>query len=311
MFQYDNELKELKQKLVRKAHFEAMQEDLNQQWLELSGKAYELKTVMYNEQADVDQLEGRSLAAFFYNVIGKKDEKLDKERREAYAARVKYDAAARELQMVDSELARCREELERMRVYEKRFSELLEEKTKTLRSNNRDASEKIFSKEQVLGDLDSRILEIREAQTAGKKALCCADRVMARLNEAEEYGTWDLIGGGLIAGLAKHESLDEAQEEVESLQVELRRFKTELTDVSIDADLRVNMEGSLKFADFFFDGIFTDWSVQETIKDSQSRVNKVMDQIKGVLVRLDVMLEQTLAERDAKQDEFESLIISM
>ena len=37
------------------------------------------------EQADVDRLEGHSLAAFFYQVIGKMDEKLDKERQEAYA----------------------------------------------------------------------------------------------------------------------------------------------------------------------------------------------------------------------------------
>ena len=40
------------------------------------------------EQADVDRLEGHSLATFFYQVIGKMDEKLDKERQEAYAARV-------------------------------------------------------------------------------------------------------------------------------------------------------------------------------------------------------------------------------
>ena len=35
------------------------------------------------------------------------------------------------------------------------------------------------------------------------------------------------MGGGLMAVLAKYEELDDAQEQIEQLQVELRRFKTE------------------------------------------------------------------------------------
>ena len=33
------------------------------------------------------------------------------------------------------------------------------------------------------------------------------------------------MGGGLMADLAKYEKLDDAQEQIEQLQVELRRFK--------------------------------------------------------------------------------------
>ena len=43
------------------------------------------------------------------------------------------------------------------------------------------------------------------------------------------------MGGGLMADLAKYEELDDAQEQIEQLQVELRRFKTELSDVEITA----------------------------------------------------------------------------
>lgn len=45
-----------------------------------------LEKAKQSEQADVDRLEGRTLAAFFYNAIGKMEEKLTQERREAYAA---------------------------------------------------------------------------------------------------------------------------------------------------------------------------------------------------------------------------------
>ena len=71
------------------------------------------------------------------------------------------------------------------------------------------------------------------------------------------------MGGGLMADLAKYEELDDAQKQIEQLQVELRRFKTELADVEITADLQVTVDSFLKFADFFFDGLFADWAVLE------------------------------------------------
>ena len=88
---------------------------------------------MREEQADVDRLEGRSLAAFFYNVVGKMDEKLTQERQEAYAARVRYDAAARELAGSEEDLARCHAELEELDGCEERYAALLREKTRRSR----------------------------------------------------------------------------------------------------------------------------------------------------------------------------------
>lgn len=76
-----------------------------------SARAQELKESFLKEQADVDRLEGRSLSAFFYNVIGKMDEKLTQERQEAYAAQVKYDAVARELAGIEEDLERYQAEL--------------------------------------------------------------------------------------------------------------------------------------------------------------------------------------------------------
>ena len=94
---YDQQLKELLAQCARKRKLEASAAELRRQRDTYAARAEELKEAMREEQADVDRLEGRSLAAFFYNVVGKMDEKLTQERQEAYAARVRYDAAAREL----------------------------------------------------------------------------------------------------------------------------------------------------------------------------------------------------------------------
>ena len=83
----DIDLKELRQQVAEKKRLEAKLQELYTQQETLEAQTGELERAKLSEQSDVDRLEGRSLAAFFYNVVGKLDQKLDKERQEAYATR--------------------------------------------------------------------------------------------------------------------------------------------------------------------------------------------------------------------------------
>ena len=76
----DSTLKELWQQVAEKKNCEAKQKELTAQRDTLADRLKKLEKSKLAEQADVDRLEGDSLAAFFYQVIGKMDEKLDKER---------------------------------------------------------------------------------------------------------------------------------------------------------------------------------------------------------------------------------------
>lgn len=75
----------------------------------------------------------------------------------------------------------------------------------------------------------------------------------------------------MLSDMVKHSHLDEAQQRVKYLQVQLRRFKTELTDVTIHADIQVSIDGFLRFADYFFDGLFADWAVLDKINNPKLR----------------------------------------
>ena len=54
-------------------------------------------------------------------------------------------------------------------------------------------------------------------------------------------------------------------------------------------DVQVNVDGFLRFADYFFDGIFADWAVMDRISQSQSQTLSVKGQIEDALTRLDHM----------------------
>ena len=107
----DSTLKELWQQVAEKKNCEAKQKELTVQRDTLADRLKKLEKSKLAEQADVDRLEGHSLAAFFYQVIGKMDEKMDKERQEAYAARVKYDVALHDLSSVDADLEQIQNRL--------------------------------------------------------------------------------------------------------------------------------------------------------------------------------------------------------
>lgn len=308
---YDEQLRQLQMQCARKKKLEASIGELHAQRDAYAARAEELKQLLSDEQEDVERLEGRSLASFFYNVIGKMDEKLTKERQEAYAAQVKYDAVARELLGAEEDLRRCEAELDTLRDCEDRYAAVLQEKTRAVKAAGGMTAEKILRLEEREGYLMSQQQELQEALDAGSAALACTDQILSELDSAEGWGTWDLLGGGLVTDLIKHGHLDEAQASVETLQTQLRHFKTELADVTIDANIQVSIDGFLRVADYFFDGIFADWAVLDQIHQSQKQVQQTRSQICGVLDHLRALMGQAEKELSHISQEIEQLVGSV
>lgn len=308
MTAYDAQLQRLQEQAARRRKLMSVTRELRCQRDTFSAQVQELQAVMLDEQADVDRLEGRSLAAFFYNVIGRMDEKLDRERREAYEARVKYDAAARELAETEAELRRSEAELDALRGCEERYQAALEEKSRAVKAAGGAEAEKLLELERHIAVLDSQKRELDEAVSAGRLALHTAESVLSSLDSAEGWGTWDLFGGGLISDLAKHSRLDEAQNAIEHLQSQLRRFKTELADVAVCADIQVNVDGFLRFADYFFDNLFTDWAVLDHIHQSQEQVRDVRNRIGSILSRLNAALDSTRRDQAQSRERLAQLV---
>lgn len=310
MSEYNEQLKFLQQQASRREHLEATLQTLREQRYELDRKAVRLKIAMQDEQSDVDRLEKKTLASFWYGLLGKKEALLDEERREAYAAAVKYEAAVRELEALDADISRCVQELAEISGCGEQYAQVLAEKTQALKNSGSAAASEVLQLEQQLSRLESREKELNEAISAGNSARMAAKAVLQNLSDAEHYGTWDLVGGGLFADIAKYGSLEDAQQQAEYLQKQLRRFRSELADVTIEENIQVQIDGMLQFADYFFDGLLADWSVLKRIQSSAERVRRVDYQIQSVLNRLEKLLSGVKSERVRTQEKLDSLIIN-
>lgn len=308
---FEGSLFELQQRTALKKRLEAKLRDLRDQRRVFDNKVIDLRIVHRSEQEDVEKLEGRSLANCFYQLFGKLDEKLSGERREAAAAKVKLDAAERELAAVDHEIQEIQRQLSELHGCESAYSHELEKKRVKIRLSNAPAGHAILEIEEKMAFLKSQRREIREAIAAGRSALGIADGVLSELEDANGWNTWDILGGdGIITHAAKHSHLDEAQEKVEQLQGKLRQFKTELADINIHADMQVSVDGFLRFADYFFDGLFADWAVGDRISESYAAVEKVERQINTALAKLESMEENANAQMQSLEAQIEELLVN-
>ena len=211
---------------------------------------------------------------------------------------------------MDWEIQEIQSQLQELVGCEAAYIAALESKRNAVKTSGTPVASQILEIEERIVFLENQKKEIQEAVSAGQSALGTADSVLSELEDADGWNTWDIIGGGgIITHMAKHGHLDDAQEKVVQLQGKLRRFKTELADINIQADMQVNIDGFLRFADYFFDGLFADWAVGDKISESQSSVQEVKNQINSALSKLSSMDVASDREIAALKSRIEELIV--
>ena len=307
---YSDDLLQLQQNVALKKQLEAKLNDLRKQRQVFDQKVTQLRAVYGTEKADVENLEKRSIANYFYQIIGKLDEKLTEERRQAMAASLKLDAAERELAAVDCEIQDIQAQIKTLWGCESAYASAFKKKRSEVKASGSAAGIEILEIEEKIAFLESQKKEIREAVSAGRDALRETDRILSELNSAAGWNTWDMWGGGgIITHMAKHGHLDDAQARLVALQGQLRRFKTELADINIQADMQVNIDGFLRFADYFFDGLFADWAVGDRIDASKSSVMSVKHKIEKAMDKLSSMERIAQNQIEEEKAKIEELVV--
>lgn len=309
MRDYNTELNALQEKLARKGKIESMLRSLRSQLTELQAEEGRLSAQRFKEQADVDRLEKNSLAAFFYAAISKKEEKLDKEKAEAYAAAVKHETARRQVEAVEYDIHALETELRDLSEVQVNYDRLFAAKMDAVKSENPAFGDELCHMEDRLGYIAAQKREIDEAISVGQGVLRQIMSIESSLDSAEGWGTWDLLGGGLISDLVKHSHLDDAQAQINDLQDRLRRYRTELADVTVQANVQAQVDGFLRFADYFFDGLFADWAVLDSIHSSQQQIGSTRCQVEDIQGKLGHMKATMQAEEDTLNKRIRELVL--
>lgn len=309
MAYFDGRLKELHRQKLQKKRLQAMELELERQRAEAAKKAAELNEIKKKEQADVDKLEGKTFKALFATLAGTKEEKLSQERQEAYAAAMKYDAAQRDLQGIMHDLEICKIELGNIEGIEAEYEHLLEERKNSIKQEASRRANEVLMLEKQIEDLSHEIVELEEALDVGYRAFDVVEKILNELNEAHNLAEWDTFTDSFFVDMQKHEHLHTAQDLIQDLRNELRRFKTELADVSVEGDIQIEMDDFSEFADWFFDNIFTDWEIKDKIVNSLSQADDTRSQITSTINLLKDMRDERMKRRIELEEDLEEVVV--
>ncbi|MBN1668193.1 MAG: hypothetical protein JW862_13965 [Anaerolineales bacterium] len=282
--------KERKVKLER--DLRAVTSELHQQ----SDQLATLKAQLEKEKVDVEKLEGTSLTALFYTVLGSREQQLEKERQEMLAAQLQYQRVKRQVEYLAQDQSKLQVQLAELAGAEREYDNLLAEKEKLIRQTGQAATQDLLDLTEQIARRQVEVKELAEAVAAGKQVAAGLEQAIRSLESAEGWGTWDLLGGGLLSTAVKHSRIDDARRAIQQVQAKMNRFQRELADVRTQADLQIDISSFDSFADYFFDGLIMDWIVQSKISASLARTKEAKDRISKAVNQLERHRKQIQAQ---------------
>lgn len=304
----DIQLKKFWEKVKRRRRLSEELSGLRNEQTALDRRVKELETKKQKEQKDAERLEKAGVRSFFYALIGKKEEKLEKERMEANAALEEYEEAFLKLESLNRRIELAETEWKTLDAYEEKFSKLLEGKRKLLSGSEIPAEKEILQVERKLSALKIREKAVLELLEQGETILTQTEQLQNTLIHAEQAETTRRFMGT--------EQLDKAQKQTAALQKNLREFeigiKTIFESEEIDDNLNVIYQ--------FCNGIYTNYiasnsvmqvALLERIRTARGNARLLGEQLQGLTERLLSKQKEIVYEKRLLEEKREKLIIDI
>lgn len=271
----------------------------------------DLKQVRKN----LNKLEESSFINLFRNWSGKRDELIVQNLDKVAVTELKLIEAQLTLEDLQDDMVDIVHKLNAINepYIEQEIQKLDQEKQAWLAEHAPHLAEKLTELVEQETLCKQLVKEIQEAIDAGNAALSALTDAGFALHEAESYSTWDtFLGGGFIATAMKHEKLETTNSYIHTAQIALQRFSNELLDVKDmrNDTIEIDTDGFIKFTDFFFDNIFTDWSIHSKITTAMNQISRVQDDVSNTLRELQQKLTVTLKKEAELLNQREAILNS-
>lgn len=309
----DRRLMEVKEKMRVKQKLLAAHNDIEQKLYAEKSRLEELASSLQKEGKDVKKLEGLSLTGLFLGILGSKEEQLAKERQEYLAAKLRFDQCKDSILALEEQSSDINQKIAQLKDIDMQYEAVFKEKENFILNERSAVSQKFLRFSEEIADIQSNIRELKEAINAGDAVLEEINGVINSLRSAQSWGTWDLLGGGLISTAVKHSRINDARDSVHRVQQKLMIFSRELKDVNpyLKSGVAIDIGGFATFADYFFDGLIADWIVQSRIKNSMENAVLQKDKANETLSVLKYSLGKSQQEMERLTKEKQVLIENM
>ena len=280
------------------AHAQAAAADLDAAQQEYAG-----------DEKDVERLEHLSLTRVLASLHGSRDDALAREKAEAEAARYKIAQAQQRLDSARAGLASLRDRQAQLAGAPQAYADALAAKEQYLTHSADPRGARLLALADQHGRLIAELNELYRARDDADAAVRALTDVQDRLGTAANWSTFDTyFDHGMIANAIKHDRIDQAAQAASVADQRLAALRTDLAELGgyEPTAPRLEIGGGFKFADIFFNNIFTDLAVGHQIRDAQDNVDRSVQQVRALQDRLKSQIgavTQRLGAMDAERQQ--------
>lgn len=287
----DEILVELRKKADQKKRTQNVLNELKEQRTALTEKLILLETKLNKELDDVERLEHISFESIFLRIIGKMDDELSLEKKEAEIASLKYDMCNSELAAMKNEITELEKQIKDFGDCEEQYEQLMKEKEKHIRESGSKYAHELFHLEEAIEDYESLKIELIEAIEKGEEVITSTDCLIDEIDRAicPSYNR-----NRIASNIDRHIHIEGSKVELEQIKIQLIKFKAELIDVNIRCDVQINIDGALLIFDKLFSGLFTYELVAAVLMQARkntlefkSDINKAISKMRSKLEDVD------------------------
>ncbi len=307
-YRLDEKIREVKKELRKCEKSRRELEDINDILPQKQERLDELEQRLKDESEDVERLKSLTISSFIHSVLGDKSDKLEKEKQEYLEAKLKYDSYENTVSSLEEEKERLQRIVSDEDELEDRYRELLKDKKNKLVESDHKNAENIIKLTERRDNLKEDLKEINEADQAASELVSSIEVMLSYIRSAENWGTLDMLGGGIISTAQKHSKLDKAKVHSEEVQDRLQKFQIELSDVDMNFDMGLDLGSFSRTADYIFDGLIVDWFVQSKIGKAASKSRKLKDEVIRITQKLEDQKEDIKRRLEDIEDKRKKLI---
>ncbi|MFF2482540.1 hypothetical protein [Paenibacillus sp. NPDC058071] len=305
---WNERLERSREKMLQFKQLERRRDQLQTQVNAELKRIVELEVKLDREQEDVEKLLKLSWTNLFHTILRSKKDQLETERQEALAASLKLQQARVEADLLKTELIQTGDLLLSLHSADRDYDRLMSEKEQWMRTGESGTARLLEKLDADISENQLRAKEWYEARAVCRSLVLALEEAVNKLDSAASWGTYDMLGGGMISTSIKHSRIDDAKGAIQTARHLVDRLNKELADVNMTSELAVEIGGMAKFADFFFDGLIADWIVQGKIKDSLQQTLDQLHKARMLLKKLESEHDQSASALASLKREREQLI---
>lgn len=290
---------EVLESLAKLEAVEVHYESLLEQEASMVGQQEDIELQLAKELKDVEKLESTSLKSVFYNVLGSKQEQLEKERQEYLELSLRHTEHLKSLELIAYEKEVIGGKLSDIGSLRQELQALKAEREKEILSTPSILRNKLLYNSKQTDEATNHIQRLLETQKLTEATVQSLQIVIGHFRKAKDWGNWDMGSKrSYHYGRLKHNAIDQAVNEANRTNLLLQSMGKALKSVGYQtSNLVIGFDSFSGFMDVLFDNLISDWIVQAKIKKALSSTEAVYNRVMSIKQLVVTDIQKT---KDAK-----------